>query len=124
MATFKEVIADIDSYVRNWNRRRDEIPYEIKSSIISQIVRTRSIDTTRFIRSIDFREQAAGDGYRYLIDSSRDREVTYDGFLEFGTSNVNAYGVLISPRYNFRGGIENSRLEPIADSIADVSFAR
>jgi hypothetical protein len=124
MATFQTVINDLDSYERNWARRSDEIPREIYVNILAQIVATDSIDTGRFYRALDFREEAYGQGYRYLIDSSRDEEVTYEGFLEFGTKRVNAFGVLISPRHNFREGIKNSNLERIFDSIADDSFAR
>lgn len=118
-----KLFGDLDDYLLTWQRRRDEIPYEFKTSIISQIIRTGSIDTTRFIRAVDFREEMLTSGifggYRYLIDSARDSLVTYDAFVELPGVTRNWSG-----RFNYQGGIENARLESIFDSFADTSFAR
>jgi len=106
--------------MRNLESRRAEIPFTFKSNIITQIIRTRSIDTTRFIQAVDFREDGLNaDGYRFLIDSARDAEVTYDGFVETDGLTRRWIG-----RWNYRGGIENTNLARDFDSIADQSFAR
>lgn len=118
-AQIERVIGDLGAYERNLHKHRTDIPYEIKTSIISQIVRTGSIDTSRFIQAVDFREEGYGEGYRFLIDASRDSEVTYDGFLEFDGVTRRFVG-----RYNYRDGIQQSRLKPIFDEIASESFAR
>lgn len=119
-----QVIQAFDRYQRNWQRKADEIPYEIKTSIIRQIIRTGSIDTTRFIRAVDFREDAVQfDQIRYLIDAmSSNPDVTYDGFLETGTKRPNAYGVTFAPRLNYGDGIENANLEQVFDNFADSAF--
>jgi len=120
MNTIDQVCRDFDIYVASWHQNRDKIPAAFKSSIITQIIRTGSIDTTRFIRSVDFREESlSGLGYRFLIDSSRDSQVYYDGYLEFDGVTRHFVG-----RFNYRDGIENTDLEPISDEIADSSFAR
>lgn len=112
----ERIINDFQKYLNSWNIRREEIPYELKTSIIRQIVRTGSIDTTRFIQAVDFREGGFdADGYRYLIDSARNSEVYYDGFVEFDTRNYPG-------RYNFRDGIENANIRRITDNFADDSF--
>lgn len=118
--TLKGVEGRLDAYVTNWQRGRDKVPAAIKSSIITQIIRTGSIDTTRFIRALDFREEnLSGDGYRFLIDGARDSKETYDGFLEFDGETRRFTG-----RFNFRDGISNADLESVSDEIADESFAR
>lgn len=118
--TVEQFLQILSNYRRNIERRRDEIPFAIKSSIITQIIRTGSIDTTKFIQAVDFREDGMdADGFRYLIDSSRDSEVTYDGFVE--TDGVTRRW---TGRWNYRDGIENTNFRPVFDSIADDTFAR
>lgn len=115
----EQVIRDLESYGRNFDAHAEDIPYEIKTSVVTQIIRTGSIDKGWFIQAVDFREEAYGYGHRYLIDSSRDERVHYDGFLEFDGVRRRFVG-----RYNYRDGIEQSRLKPIFDEVADESFAR
>lgn len=118
--TLEQFLMMLDLYERNFYARKAEIPYELKTSIVRQIVRTRSIDTTRFIQAVDFRlVEVSNDSFRYYIDAARNSEVYYDGYVEFNGDKRNWVG-----RFNYRDGIQNANIESITDSIADQTFAR
>ena len=119
MATIQDVIRDFDRFERNLRFRADEIPYEIKTAVITEIVRTQSIDTTRFIQAVDFREtNSPSDFHRFVIDTSRNKEVTYDAIVELGRKKFAPY----PGRYNYEHGIENADVFGVFDEIFDSSF--
>lgn len=115
----QEVLNAFDRLDDSINRHRSEIPEELKSSVITEIVRSRSIDTTRFIQAVNWHEDSSGIGFHFLLDAfTQNNEVTYDGFLEFDGETRNWTG-----RYNYKKGIEGSRFESIFDEIMDDAFA-
>jgi hypothetical protein len=120
MSTIKDVIHDLDGYLRNWQIRREIIPIHIRNNILYQINVTGSIDTGRFLRAVDFREEALAGGYRFLIDSARDSEVTYDDIVERGRKD----GANYQGRFPYRRGIEATNIQTDTDYIAEISFAR
>lgn len=114
--TINEFLSVLDRFGRNLDRRADDFPYEIKTSIIRETVRGRHIDTTRFIRAIDFHRASVVDSsHRFTVDTSNNPDVFYDGWLEF-------------PRRGWRGayvyqkGIQNADIKGVADRIMNESF--
>ena len=117
--TFEEVIARFEKYADIWNAKHEKIPIAIRTSILFQIYLTNSIDEGRFFRALDFREASMEvTGYRYLIDASRDKEVTYDDVLERGRKDGASY----PGRFNYQRGIGATDFENIADSFANEAF--
>lgn len=111
-------IRDLEEYIRVLERRGDEIPYEIKTSVVREIVRTRSIDTTAMIQAVDYHQEIVTSGHQtFRIDTSNDESVTYDGFVEVDGVTRNWQG-----RWNFRGGIENANIHRIFDEFAREAF--
>jgi hypothetical protein len=121
MATFEEIIQDFDTYARTIASRRSEIPEELVKSIVKQIALTRSIDTGRFLRAVDSREESGAEDYNYVIDAARDSTVVYDDIVERGRRTGNPYP---AGRFNYLKGIENSNFDVFFDSAFDSSFAR
>lgn len=114
----QRVLQAIDRYANTLLQRGDDIPYELKTSIIREVIRTGSIDTAAMITAIDYhREVVTNTEQRYRIDTSNNPDVTYDGFVEFKGETRNWPG-----RYFYQRGIENAELERIFDSFADRSF--
>jgi hypothetical protein len=118
--TIADVIARLENFVRILDRRVDEVPYEIKTSIKLAIARGGHIDTTALINSLNYHRDAvvAGEAWDYRIDASdnRVRDVFYDGFLEFPRKGW-------AGAFVYQKGIESTQLEPVFDSIADEAFA-
>lgn len=119
----QEVINAIDGYLEAIERHASDIPYEVKTKVIQQIVRTGSIDTGAFIQAVDFHQETAEVGYRYFVDASRDPSVYYDGFVEVDHYNQPQDSIL-SGRFNYRDGLENSDFRPIFDEIFNEGFTR
>lgn len=116
---FEEVIERFEKYANIWNQRNRAIPILIRNNILFQIYLTDSIDEGKFLRALDFREASMEvTGYRYLIDASRDKEVTYDDVLERGRKD----GANYPGRFNYQRGIEATDFENIADAFADEAF--
>lgn len=119
MATIEQVISDFDKYAREWEASRAIIPRHIRNNIVYQIMVTNAIDTGRFLRAVDFREESfEQNGYRFLIDSARDAEVTYDDIVERGRKD----GANYPGRFPYRKGIEMTDVKATTDFIADASF--
>lgn len=108
----------LSGYKNTLDRNADDIPYEIKTSIIREIIRTGSVDTGAMIKAIDYHREAVTDSaINWRIDASNDPDVTYDGFVELKGETRNWPG-----RYFYKRGIENAQIEQIFDSFADRSF--
>lgn len=112
-----KVLSDFERFTRNWDREADQIPAEIKASVVREIVRTGSIDTTRMIQAVNYHGGVVTDGHHFTIDTSDDNEVTYDGFVDQPGVTRNWPGRF----FNLRG-IERANLERIFNMIADESF--
>lgn len=118
--TFAGIIKDFESYARNLRSRREEIPYELRTSIIREIYRTNSIDTGRFWKAVDYREESGVESYNYVIDASRDSKVIYDDIVERGRKDTNKY----PGRLNYLKGIQKADLSRFFDTLFTSSFAR
>lgn len=116
-----KVVADIERLERNFARRADDFPYELKTSIVRQIVSVRAIDTTAMIQAFDYHRDVVTDsGYRYKIDTSNNPAVFYDGFVEFPTANRD--GSMRPGRYFVRDGIKRADIERVVNDIVTDSF--
>lgn len=111
-----KLLRDLNDLERNFERRSDDFPYEIKTSIIRQIVRGGHIKTTRMIRAMDYHRSAVVDGsHRFTVDTSNNPDVFYDGWLEFVRRNWRG-------AYVYQKGIENADIQGVADRIVSDSF--
>lgn len=112
------VIHALQAYERNLSRHLSDIPYEFKTSIIREIVRTRSIDTGAMVQAIDYHQDHVTDtDARYEINTDNNPDVFYDGFVDQPGVTRNWAGRFFNQR-----GIENANLEPIFNAIAAESF--
>jgi hypothetical protein len=118
MATLPEIDQRIQKFVRGFETHLDDFGYELKTSVIREIVRTGSIDTGRMIQAIDYHRQAVVDGVGFTVDASRDPEVFYDGFVERPGETRNWEG-----RFFYQRGIEGANFEMVIDDIAQEAFA-
>lgn len=117
--TAEEVNKRFEEYSRIWQSRNDLIPRQIRNNILYEIFMTDSIDEGKFLRALDFREDSLeADGYRYLIDASRDDRVIYDDVLERGRKD----GADYPGRFNYKSGIEATDVGRIADAFANEAF--
>jgi hypothetical protein len=117
--TFADVIRDFERFERNLHFRADETPREILKEIVKEIIRSQSVDTGRFRDTVDFREEgSSSDEMRYVIDTSRNKEVTYDGIVELGRTKFAPY----AGRPNYEKGIDNFQLSRVFDDIFNSSF--
>lgn len=96
-----------------------DVTDSIKANIISEIYREDAIDTGKFIQALDYRSVSGGDDYRYLIDTSKDARVYYDGYVEFPRT---VRGTFISGRYVYEDGIQNTDIGDSADRLMESSF--
>ena len=113
-------IRAIQRFLETVDREVEDIPYEIKTSVVREIVRTGSIDTARMIQAVDYHGGVVTDGHHYEVDASKDDEVTYDGFVD-QPIRPNAFGFTGGRLFNQRG-IEGANLGAIFDSWANSSF--
>jgi hypothetical protein len=114
----EKVIAAFQAFERNLLRHVEDVPYEIKSSIVREIVRTRSIDTARMIQAENYHQTYVSDGdFRYEVDTSSNPDVFYDGFVDQPGVTRNWAGRFFNQR-----GIEGANIERIFNEIAADSF--
>lgn len=82
-----------------------DLAEEIVRAKKEQITIKKAIDTARWLLSVDWREQINdSDVRRFVIDSSSNPAVTYDGFVDLGT-------IYIEPRNISREAIETADFE-------------
>lgn len=121
MSTAQQVIHDLESFVRNVGHGVDDLGYEMKTSVVREIVRAGAIDTTAMIQSVDYHRSPVTDsGHRFEVDTSNNPDVFYDGFVEFDTRNRD--GSVRRGRRFYEKGIEHWDIERIFNQIADRSF--
>lgn len=119
---FDRVTRDLDKFLENMIVHADDFAYELKTSIVSEVVHTGSIDTARMIQAINYhREIVSTVGSTFRIDTSDNDEVTYDGFVDRPIAR-NAFG-FEGGRLFYQTGIEKANIGRVADEIADMSFS-
>lgn len=114
----RQVVGAFDHLVNALDRRVSEFPYEIKTSVVREIVRTGSIDTTRMIQAVNYHEDhVTSSGQHFRVDTSDDDSVTYDGFVDQPGETRNWPG-----RFFYQRGIEGANIEQVISSIMNESF--
>lgn len=117
----ERVVRAIERFEQNFHQHADDFPYEIKTSIVRQIVRVGAIDTTAMIQAENIsRELVTDSRHHFRVDTSSNPDVFYDGFVEFPTRNVD--GTLRYGRYFVRDGIRHADIGGIIERIATESF--
>lgn len=115
-----KVVRDIESFVTKIGDSSD-LGYELKTSIIREIIRAGAIDTTAMVQAIDYtRSFVVDDGHTFFVGAVNNPDVFYDGFVELPTRNRD--GSYREGRYFYQKGIENADFERVFDSIARESF--
>lgn len=117
----QRVINALEAFARNFGNHIDDFGYEMKTSVVREIIRAGNIDTTAMIQAIDYhRDPVTDSGYKFHVDTSNNPDVFYDGFVEFDTANRD--GTKRKGSRFYQKGILNWQLEPIVDGIARESF--
>lgn len=113
--SFDDIIGAIEGFQdADWSTIADEVKMAYKD----EVFRANAIRTGAFIRSINWHAvEESPDLHEYLVDTSDDPIVTYDGFVDQGTR-------YIVPRYMARKAIENLQLVDTVDAIVDGVFQK
>jgi hypothetical protein len=93
------------------------IAQEVENRYEEQVYAKDAIDTGRYIQSIGFHPLIQSTEIQsFEVDTSRDPEVFYDGFVDQGT-------IYITPRYMARGAIESLSLQDVLDVMVGDAFS-
>lgn len=99
-----------------------DIIYELKTSVVREIVRVRAIDTGRMISSINYSPVIrTSKRMRYKLDAvSQNSDVIYDDIVERGRRRPTP----LEGRYPYKRGIEGADIHGTVDRIADSIFQK
>ncbi len=116
MATINDVISDLSRLESNAEKLTKKLAEEIKGRVVANIKKNPGIKTRAYVNSVN--EHLVGDN-QYLIDTSDNNKVTYDGFLEFQTANRGNNGVRAGRYYNERAILQTDFEQEIDLMIRD-----
>lgn len=107
----EEIRRDFAAMEENFRDDAWQIPKKISDSWVMMIHLTDAIDTGDMLRSVGWHASASeGDMRQWIVDTSDNREVDYEGFVEGGTQQMPA-------RFPARRAIER---EDFVTSITDL----
>jgi hypothetical protein len=114
----------LERFDANQRRFASDVTAELLRNIRFQVLRVGAVDKGWMIAALDSREALTSDiGYRYLIDTSKDARVFYDGLVEgYPRATRNVDGSTRRPRLFNKQGIEMTDIREFADDLMDTSF--
>lgn len=105
-----EIVRRFEKIGENFERKGGQIPKKITDSWVLMINITDAIDSGDMLRAVNFHPvETSGELLEYVVDTSDNPSVNYEGFVEGGTKNMEA-------RYPAQKGIER---EDFVSSIID-----
>jgi hypothetical protein len=99
-----------------------KIAKAISDNYVFEVRIVDAIDSGDFLRAIDWRAAGSTDGsFQYLIDSSKNADVTYDDIVERGSRNEDGT-VRVKGRFPARRGIEKTNFKVHLDRFISDTF--
>lgn len=87
----EEILQDFRAVKDNFERDSRQIPKKLQDAWVFMVHLTDAIDSGDYLRAIGWHPQSsAGDLQQFLVDTSDNKNVDYEGFVEGGTTFIAA----------------------------------